>query len=84
VLAKHLERRETLLCDDFSVADAYLVWALMLTPHAGISLEPYPALGRYLRVHSVRPSVAGAVAFERAERDRDPHSAPGAQRAPGA
>jgi len=78
VLAKHLEQRETLLCDDFSVADAYLVWALMITPHAGISLEPYPALRRYLQVHSVRASVASAIAFERAERARDSHSAPGA------
>lgn len=65
VLARHLEQRDTLTGTEFTVADAYLVWALTLLPHAKIALQPYPALGRYHERHSTRPAVSAAVAFER-------------------
>jgi glutathione S-transferase len=64
-LASQLETRDTLLGGSFSVADAYLFWALMLMPHAGIPLEPYPVLRNYRARHAQRPAVAAAVAFER-------------------
>jgi glutathione S-transferase len=70
VLAAQLESCDTLLGASFSVADAYLLWAMMLTRPAEISLDPYPALKRYLKRHAARPAVAEAVAFEREQQAR--------------
>jgi glutathione S-transferase len=63
-VAKHLENRDYLLGSRFTVADAYMFWALFVAPHGGISLNPYPALKAYVeRIHA-RPSVVAALAFE--------------------
>jgi glutathione S-transferase len=61
-----LADRPWLLGDAFSVADAYLVWALVLTRHLGIDFAPWPALASYLERALARPSVAAALAIERA------------------
>jgi glutathione S-transferase len=70
VLASELEQRDTLVSSDFTVCDAYLVWALQLIPHAGLSLERYPALRRYQERHTARPAVVAAMNFEREQRRR--------------
>ena len=65
VVDHHLEGRAFLL-DRFTVADAYLVTVLNWNAAIGIDLSPYPALQAYLgRMHE-HPSVARAVAEERA------------------
>ena len=67
----HLENqvrdRETLLGNHFTVADAYLFWALTILPHGGVSLEPYPALRAYHARHAERPAVRAALATETRE-----------------
>lgn len=46
----------------FGLADvAYLPWLLRLRALMGISLEPYPAISRWLESCSSRPSVAAEV-----------------------
>ena len=67
VVAQRLGAGEALVGDAFTVADAYLFWALMLMPHAGIDLEPFPGLGRFQAKHGKRESVRAALAFEREE-----------------
>jgi glutathione S-transferase len=68
--AARLESRETLLAGDFSVADAYLFWALTLMPHAGIPLDAFPALLAYHQNHRKRPAVRAAFRFEKEELER--------------
>jgi glutathione S-transferase len=65
VVAKHLETGPFLLGERFTVADAYLVWALILTRYSGFDLGPYPELVAYLERALARPRVAEAVALER-------------------
>jgi glutathione S-transferase len=64
-LAARLEKQDTLLGGDFTVADAYLFWALTILPHGGVSLERYDALRRYHERHLARPAVRAALRFER-------------------
>lgn len=65
VASGRLESRDALLGESFSVADAYLYWALTLLPHAGVPLDDFPVLRRYHERHKSRPSVRGAFSFER-------------------
>jgi len=51
--------------EGFSVADAYLVWALLLARYAGAKLEPFPAVAEYLTRLCERPSVKEALRAER-------------------
>ena len=67
VLERELAGRDCLLGADFSIADAYLWWALTIFPHAQVSLEPYPSLRAYQARHLERPAVSAAVSFERAQ-----------------
>jgi len=64
-LSRRLEGRTTLL-DGFSVADAYLVTILNWTAAVGPSLSDWPVVQAYHRAQLARPSVARAVAEERA------------------
>ena len=50
--------------DRFTIADAYLIWALTLCPFAGISLDRWPSLQAYLARMQARPSVQAALAYE--------------------
>lgn len=68
VVAAHLESRETLLGGPFTVADAYLFWALTLLPHAGVPLDGFPALERYHALHKSRPAVRAALSHENEQR----------------
>jgi glutathione S-transferase len=70
VVESHLATRELLIGQHFTVADAYLFWALMLVPHAGVPLDPYPALQAYQRRQLARPAVRAALSFEREQRER--------------
>lgn len=64
-LNSHLTGRDYLL-DRFSVADAYLVTVLNWSAAAGVDLAKWPAVAAYYRRMLKRPSVARAVAEERA------------------
>jgi len=70
VVERHLAGRETLVGDRFTVADAYLFWALTIAPHGGISLEAFPTLRAYQERLLSRPAVRAAVRFERDQRER--------------
>jgi glutathione S-transferase len=64
LLAERVREREFLVGDRFTIADAYLIWALNLCPFAGISLDPWPSLQHYLARMQARPSVQAAIAYE--------------------
>ena len=65
-VAAHLESRDVLVGRAFSVADAYLFWALTILPHAGVPLEGRAALQRYHALHRERPAVRAAFKYEKA------------------
>lgn len=65
VAAARLANRDFVVGDRFSVADAYLVWALTLMPRAGVPLDAYPELKRYHALHLERPTVKAALGLER-------------------
>ena len=66
VIDKHFQAGGPyLLGDAFTVADAYLVWALMLVRVAGVDLVQWSSLAAYLERARQRPSVKAAVALER-------------------
>lgn len=64
----HLDRRlggrDYALGSNFSVADAYLAWALCLCPYAKLDLGERPALRAYAERVLSRPSVRDAIALE--------------------
>ena len=47
LLDTHLAHRSFLVGNDFSAADAYLIWALLLMPRAQVDIGGYPALRDY-------------------------------------
>lgn len=59
-----LGAREVLVGAQFTVADAYLGWALLIAPYGGIALDEYPALRAYVARYQQRPSVMTALAHE--------------------
>lgn len=61
---KHLSHRDFLLGDNFTAADAYLLWWLLLSPRAGIELGEHEELEAYIDRCMARPNVQAAVAFE--------------------
>lgn len=65
-MAAQLEGREWVLDSGFSVADAYLATVLNWCPAAGIDLGEHPVLRDWHRRALQRPSIARAVAEERA------------------
>jgi len=64
-LARHLDGREFVL-DRFTVADAYLVTVLNWSSSTGVDLAQWPVVQAYYRRMLARPSVAKALAEERA------------------
>jgi glutathione S-transferase len=64
-LNDYLDGQEFLL-DRFTVADAYLVTVLNWAPFVGIDLAQYPNIQAYVARLGARPSVARALAEERA------------------
>jgi glutathione S-transferase len=69
-LEQHLTARETLLAGPFTVADAYLFWALTILPAAGLELDAYPVLRAYYQRHLNRPAVRATLRFEREQYER--------------
>ncbi len=69
-VARRLEGREFLL-DRFSVADAYLFTVLNWSQVTPVDLKTWPALAAYHARLLARPSVARAVAEERARYVRE-------------
>jgi glutathione S-transferase len=63
-LARHLEKRQFLLGDRFSVADAYLFTVLNWSKFVGIDLGRWPALDAYLKRIAARPAVRAALEAE--------------------
>jgi glutathione S-transferase len=72
VAAADLEGREYLVGGRFTVADAYLAWALLLVRRCGVELSAWPSLGRYLERIRERPAVEAAIAAEQGVRKRLP------------
>jgi glutathione S-transferase len=66
VPAAHLADREFLVGNSFTVADAHLVWALLLLRPAGIDIAQWPSLSAYLERMRARPAVREAIAIEKA------------------
>lgn len=64
LLERHLEGRDYLVGERFSVADAYLATILNWAPYAEVDLQAYPALRAYHRRIAQRPAVARAIGEE--------------------
>jgi glutathione S-transferase len=59
-----LAKREVLVGDRFTVADAYLFWVLFGAPYGGVKLDAFPALVAYVARHSQRPSIQAALGVD--------------------
>lgn len=70
VVDAQLASRDLLVGDRFTVADAYLFWALTIAPHGGVALDAYPSLQAYQQRLLARPAVRAALRFERDQRER--------------
>jgi glutathione S-transferase len=66
--ATHLTDREFLVGNSFTVADAHLIWALLLLRPAGVDIAQWPSLSAYLARMQARPAVRDAIATEMAVR----------------
>lgn len=65
-VAAHLaDTGDTLVGHRFTIADAYLAWALLLIQAAGVHLEAWPALSTYLQRVCERPLARAAIELER-------------------
>ena len=67
-LEQLLAERDYLIGAQYTVADAYLFWALTIAPHGGVPLDPYPKLRAYHARILERPAVRAAMRFERDRR----------------
>jgi glutathione S-transferase len=65
VAAKHLRDRPHLVGETFTVADAYLTWALLAIDRCGVDLSEWPPLFGYLERMQQRPKVREAIELER-------------------
>jgi glutathione S-transferase len=68
VAGDHLDRRNYLVGDHFTVADAHLAWALLLLRRAGVDVNDWPSLADYLARMQARPQVKAAIETEMALR----------------
>lgn len=66
--ADHLQTRDYLVGNGFTVADAYVAWSLLLVGRGGAEVAQWPALAAYLERIRARPRVAEAIATEMALR----------------
>lgn len=64
VAAAHLARKQFLVGGRFTVADAYLTWALLLLGRGGVEIAAWPSLVGYLDRVRTRPQVDGAIRIE--------------------
>jgi len=63
-VAQQLAGHDYLMGANFTVADAYLFTVLNWTPHVGIDLTQWPALGAYVQRIATRPKVREALQAE--------------------
>ena len=61
-----LAGRPFVVGERFTIADAYLTWALTLCQKIGVSLDGLSAIGTYLTAMHARPAVQAAIAAEAA------------------
>jgi glutathione S-transferase len=59
-----LESKKFLMGEQFTVADAYLFTILRWSPHVGVDLAPFPALGSFVERVGARPHVIEALTAE--------------------
>ena len=64
VAALHLESRQYLVGERFTVADAYLAWSLLLLKRGGVDVAKWPSLVGYLDHIRERPKVKAAIELE--------------------
>lgn len=64
LISKHLENRQYLMGDTFTVADGYLFTILNWTGHVGIDLAKWPVLKAYQARVAARPAVHAALVAE--------------------
>jgi glutathione S-transferase len=64
IAAEHLESRQCLVGDRFTVADAYLTWSLLLLKRGGVDVAAWPSLVGYLARMQQRPQVKAAIDAE--------------------
>lgn len=67
-VARHLEGKQYLLGDQFTVADAYLFTILTWSPAPKIDLAQWPALNAYFERVKARPAVQKTLETERKAR----------------
>jgi glutathione S-transferase len=75
VPSAHLADREFLVGNSFTVADAHLIWALLMLRPAGIDIAQWPSLSAYLDRMQARPAVRDAIVTEMALRKTMPTTA---------
>ncbi len=68
VVERRLGESAFIAGERFGVADAYLVWALLLARYAGAKLEQFPAVAEYVSRLCERPAVREALKAERPPR----------------
>ncbi len=68
IAAEQLSRRPYLVGERFTVADAYLAWALLLLRRSGVDVGNWPSLTDYLARMQARPQVKAAIDTEMALR----------------
>ena len=61
-----LAGRPFVVGERFTIADAYLTWALTLCQKIGVGLDGLSAIGAYLTAMHARPAVQAAIAAEAA------------------
>ena len=64
IAADHLASHAFLVGQRFTVADAYLTWALLLLGRAGVDVAQWPSLVDYLARMQARPQVKAAIDTE--------------------
>ncbi len=68
---RHLQGRDYLVGDRFTVADAYMLWCAMAAGAGGVDLKPYAALRAHSERVQGRPSVLKALQVEMPLYQRD-------------
>jgi glutathione S-transferase len=73
ILEARLQGREYLVAEHFSIADAYLIWGLLLARRVSQDMhKKSPAATGYLARVSLRPAVQKALMVEAASMQSDP------------
>lgn len=63
-LEARLSTRDFLAASQFTIADAYLAWALHFIELLNVSIDDWPALNAYKKAIFARPSVIQSLALE--------------------